>query len=452
MQNKTNKEIKSSTDKAIDKFVEMMISQLEEAEASQWKKGWIGGNGCTGIPTNLSGRSYSGTNSLFLLIDTAKNGYAAPVYMTFLQKEKEGLRIKKGASAMPVIYWDLNIKDEKGKCLSKDDYNKLTLEEKNKCDVRPFLRSFRVYNIDQTNLKEVNEEKYNNIVTKYRGKQVVDTEGMYKNAAIDRMFNQQEWLCKIICNKPSVRAYYSPSNDMIVLPQKGQFKKGKTEQEIYKDGMEYYSTALHEMAHSTGAENRLNRNISNRFGSPKYAKEELVAELTSALTGYTMGFDRKVQENNAAYVKSWLTTLREEPQFIVSVMSDVNKASKLILDKIEDQKIALSKQKSEQQTVTEIKNVDNLSPIKSANETKKTGVKAAIYQLPTGSYVVRASVGEHVLEQKPIDNKTALSYLNLRDYSKKDSMLAEIVRDKYGEELHSSKREVKKQVSKGLKI
>ena len=88
------------------------------------------------------------------------NNYAAPIYLTFLQKEKEGLRLNKGAKAMPVVYWDWNIKDAEGKKVSLTDYRSMSKEEREHCEARPFLRSFRVYNIDQTNMKEVNKEKY----------------------------------------------------------------------------------------------------------------------------------------------------------------------------------------------------------------------------------------------------------------------------------------------------
>ena len=90
-----NYSAQANSDKAIDAFTEMIISRLSEIKASKWKKGWIGGSGFQGLPQNLNGSNYSGTNSLFLFMDTAMNGYAAPVYMTFLQKEKEGLRLKK---------------------------------------------------------------------------------------------------------------------------------------------------------------------------------------------------------------------------------------------------------------------------------------------------------------------------------------------------------------------
>lgn len=450
----------STSDKAIEKFSQMMIERLEEAKGSMWQKGWIGGSGFVGLPQNLSGRNYSGTNSLFLLMDTAKNGYTAPVYMTFLQKEKEGLRLKKGAQAMPVIYWDVSIKDADGKKTSIAEYNRMSMEEKEKCEVRSFLRSFRVYNIDQTNMREVNKERYDGIVSRFQNPQMADTQGMYKNSALDRMFERQEWLCKIQYDQPSSQPLYNSSQDLIVIPQKSQFRIGKTDADIYKDGMEYYSTALHEMAHSTGTAERLNRNINNHFGDPKYAKEELVAELTSAMVGNTMGFDRRIQDNNAAYIDSWLQTLREEPKFIVSVMADVNKASNVILGKVDEQKMALGEkpvldpkqgQENEHpQKQQEIQDKKKSASINLPDKVEKQGVTAGIYKLSTGDYVVRASVGGQDLEQKPIDNKTAVTYLRMKDAAKMDTMLANIVKAKYGEELQMPKEQ--HQVSRGLKI
>lgn len=89
---------------------------------------------------------------------------------------------------------------------------------------------------------------------------------------------------------------------------------------------------------------RLNREMGGRFGDPKYAKEELVAELTAAMISHSMGFDSKVTDNSAAYLDSWIGALRKEPKFIVSVMADVNKASDLILDHVDRQRLALGEQ------------------------------------------------------------------------------------------------------------
>lgn len=95
------------------------------------------------------------------------------------------------------------------------------------------------------------------------------------------------------------------------------------------------------MAHSTGHPSRLDRLKPAAFGSPEYAKEELVAELTSAMVGNTLGFDRRISDNNVAYLQNWTSALRKEPKFIVSVMADVNKASRIIIENIDKQRVAL---------------------------------------------------------------------------------------------------------------
>ena len=308
---KKGTDYRNSGDKAIDKFCSLMIERMQSMKASDWRQGWTNGKGTMlGMPQNLSGRNYSGTNSFFLQMDTAMNAYRTPVYMTFMQAQKENLRIKKGAQSMPVIYWDLNIKDERGKRVAESDYKQMSRGEQNKCEVRPFLRAFSVFNVDQTNLEEVNKEKYDAIVDRFKGPQLRDTQGMYENRALDRMFERQEWICRVQNDRIVDGAYYSPARDMVIIPMKEQFNIGKNAEEIFKDGMEYYSSALHEMTHSTGTANRLNRDKGAKFGDAKYAKEELVAELTAAMVGNTLGFDKRILNNNAAYMDGWINARR----------------------------------------------------------------------------------------------------------------------------------------------
>ena len=192
-------------------------------------------------------------------------------------------------------------------------------------------------------MSEVNKEKYDAVVSQFRKTDVPTiTDGMYVNKAIDRMMEKQEWVCKIQYDKEEKGAYYSPARDIVVLPTKAQFRIHPDDpEECFKDGQEYYGTALHEMAHSTGHPSRLDRLKPAAFGSPEYAKEELVAELTSAMVGNTLGFDRRISDNNVAYLQNWTSALRKEPKFIVTVMADVNKASRIIIENIDKQRIAL---------------------------------------------------------------------------------------------------------------
>lgn len=308
-----------------------------------WHKGWIGGGSMFGLPQNISGRTYEGSNAFLLFLHTASNGYKAPVYMTYGQLHKEGAHVLKGEKAVPVFKWGFSIKDKDGKKVTEEEFHNMTDDEKKECNRRPFLKIYPEFNIDQTNMSEVNKEKYDTVVSQFRKTDVPTiTDGMYVNKAIDRMMEKQEWVCKIQYDKEEKGAYYNPAKDIVVLPTKAQFRIHPDDpEECFKDGQEYYGTALHEMAHSTGHPSRLDRLKPAAFGSPEYAKEELVAELTSAMVGNTLGFDRRISDNNVAYLQNWTSALRKEPKFIVSVMADVNKASRIIIENIDKQRIAL---------------------------------------------------------------------------------------------------------------
>lgn len=332
----------SKVDAALQRFAEMLIKRMEEMQ-KDWHKGWIGGGSMFGLPQNISGRTYEGSNAFLLFLHTAENGYKAPVYMTYGQLYKEGAHVLKGEKAVPVFKWGFSIKDKDGKKVTEEEFNNMTDDEKKECKRRPFLKIYPEFNIDQTNMSEVNKEKYDAVVSQFRKTDVPTiTDGMYVNKAIDRMMEKQEWVCKIQYDKEEKGAYYSPAKDIVVLPTKAQFRIHPDDpEECFKDGQEYYGTALHEMAHSTGHPSRLDRLKPAAFGSPEYAKEELVAELTSAMVGNTLGFDRRISDNNVAYLQNWTSALRKEPKFIVTVMADVNKASRMIIENIDKQRIAL---------------------------------------------------------------------------------------------------------------
>lgn len=332
----------SKVDAALQRFAEMLIKRMEEMQ-KDWHKGWIGGGSMFGLPQNISGRTYEGSNAFLLFLHTAGNGYKAPVYMTYGQLYKEGAHVLKGEKAVPVFKWGFSIKDKDGKKVTEEEFHNMTDDEKKECKRRPFLKIYPEFNIDQTNMSEVNKEKYDAVVSQFRKTDVPTiTDGMYVNKAIDRMMEKQEWVCKIQYDKEEKGAYYNPAKDIVVLPTKAQFRIHPDDpEECFKDGQEYYGTALHEMAHSTGHPSRLDRLKPTAFGSPEYAKEELVAELTSAMVGNTLGFDRRISDNNVAYLQNWTSALRKEPKFIVSVMADVNKASRIIIENIDKQRIAL---------------------------------------------------------------------------------------------------------------
>ena len=329
-------------DNALQKFSDMLIARMEQMKESKWKKGWTDGRTAQfGLPQNLVGRPYTGSNAFLCQIHTTMEHYRMPVYLTIRQIRDAGGMIKKGEHSIPIFKWDLRIKDKDGKKLSESDYRNMTKEEQAECTVRPYLKVYNEWNIDQTNLEEVNKEKYDAILKRFKSEPIKDEVGMYKNEAFDNLLKEQSWVCPIEYEKFNESAFYSPKRDQIVVPSKKQFNISNTPEDVFKDGMEFYGTTIHEMAHSTGHESRLGRDgivKIDQFGSDQYAKEELVAELTSALIGNAMGFDSRIRENNIAYLQNWIGSLKKDPKFLKSVMSDVNKSSKMVLEHIDEQR------------------------------------------------------------------------------------------------------------------
>ena len=425
MPGKKNKNRPSSYERSnksadnLQKFAEMMRNIITTAKSKNWKQGWLGVKGTIlGLPQNISGRTYSGGNSFFLMADTSEKGYNTPVYMTFKQAKDRNLHVNAGEKSVPIFKWGLSIKDEKGKTVSEEDYNAMSKEERDKFSVRPYPKVYHVFNIDQTNLSEVNKKKYDAIVARFKApdEEVKDSKGMYINDALDRMFKEKAWHCDIRYNKPSSRAFYVPSQDFIVLPMKEQFNIGKTAEEVYRDGMEYYSTALHEMAHSTGHESRLNR----QFGAKRtegYAHEELIAEMTAALVGSTMGFDKKILENNANYLKGWLENLKRNPESITTIMSDVGKASDMIIEKIDEQRVALG------QTPLKEGNLEGLT--EDLGEETQQSSKISNTEVPqeeVSEATVTSSERQdddisNILDNKPLIEKVFYGEFNLPEWS-----------------------------------
>ena len=133
---------------------------------------------------------------------------------------------------------------------------------------------------------------------------------MYVNPILDEMNKNQNWVCPIQ-TVSSDSAFYSISNDSITLPLKSQFK----------DGESFYGTDV---------KNRLNRKGFYENDKFNYGREELVAELISALSGVYLGISVTVREENAAYLKSWCKAIKEEPKFLFTVLADAIKGSKFI--------------------------------------------------------------------------------------------------------------------------
>lgn len=179
-------------------------------------------------------------------------------------------------------------------------------------------------------MKEARPELYAKLVAENQLKIPKLNGDGYSFAPLDKMIKDNLWICPIHL-KHQDGAFYSISKNEITLPEKSQFI----------DGESFYGTALHEMTHSTGTEKHLNRlKPSGGFGSEEYAKEELVAELGSALVAQRYGITKHIKEDSAAYLKSWLESLKQSPDYIKTSLMDVKRAASMItqpLDAIKSQ-------------------------------------------------------------------------------------------------------------------
>ncbi len=302
------------------RLTELMIRRIEHLE-TDWQKPWIT-DLAHGLPRNLRGTPYRAGNILMLLFLSGIAGYQTPIFMTFRQAKEEGLNILKGSLSFPVYFWKICIRHKEiRRKIDLEEYRQLSKEARKQYEVIPIIRYYSVFNLDQTDMQEKQPDRYAALTARAERKDYSD--GMVCEP-IDRMVEQQSWLCPIELRYGD-RAYYSRLHDRIVCPLKEQFPKGE----------DFYGTLLHEIAHSTGHAERLNRTMGTSFGDEEYAREELVAELTSALCGAMIGFATTPREENAAYLKGWLSQLRREPAYLFDILVDVNRAARMIFDHLE---------------------------------------------------------------------------------------------------------------------
>ena len=344
------KEGPSAEDKALDLFADMMIERIQSLSGKDgWKKPWFT-EGTLQWPKNLNGREYNGMNAMMLLLHCEKEGYKIPRFCTFDriqlfnktgkkdEEQKPRVSVLKGEHSFPVMLTTFTVVNKETKEHIKwEDYKMLSQEEREKYNVYPKLQTYHVFNVAQTNLKEVRPEFWEKLEQEYSMPKVEKDE-QYAFEPVDRMIADNRWICPI---KPMFgdSAYFSISKNEIVMPEKRQFK----------DGESFYSNLFHEMGHSTGAEGQLDRIKPATFGSAEYAREELVAELTAALTAQRYGMTKHLKGDSAAYLKSWLDSLKESPQFIKTTLLDVKKATSMLTQHIDKIAMEIDQEKKAEQ-------------------------------------------------------------------------------------------------------
>ena len=268
-----------------------IIAELEKGKIP-WEKPWAGVR--NGAYNRITKRPYSLLNQMLL--------QHSGEYATFKQWQDLGGHVCKGEKSEIVVFWKIFESKEANPDTGEIEIKKI-----------PLLRYYNVFHISQVEgVEPLAPEQLNDEVEPIEAGDKIITD-----------YITREHLNFIECK--SNQAYYSPSNDTVVVPLKEQYSMIN----------EYYSTTYHELVHSSGHKTRLNRlqtGAIESFGSENYSKEELVAEIGSATLMSIAGIETpKTYRNSTAYIQNWLQVLRNDNKFIVSASSKAEKAVNYIL-------------------------------------------------------------------------------------------------------------------------
>lgn len=295
--------------KARQALVDRVLSRLD-AGAMPWDNGMQGVNA---MPFNaVSGSRYRGMNALNLMLTFKQD----PRWLTFNQAKDNGYTVKKGAKGVPIeLYKTIDKRTGKDANMPAilEEIKDMTFTERQEFkrkNLQSFARGYYVFNASDIHGIEP-----------YRAPELTPADVSARNERIERVIEDSQ--CPIRYDGNG-RNYYSPSSDEIHLTERAAFKSDEF----------FYNTALHEMAHSTGHNSRLNRK-GGTFGSQAYAREELVAEMASVLIAAELGLNHsdRVMENSAEYVRSWAKDIRENPQTLIDAAFDASKATDYICDR-----------------------------------------------------------------------------------------------------------------------
>ena len=281
-----------------EEVADRLVEQIK-AGTAPWQKLWEPGEEV--LPHNASsGNRYKGFNAIWLMAQ----GRVDSRWMTYKQAQEVGAQVRAGEKGTTIQYWKFDEsranKDERGKIIKDSAGN--TVYQTFKLE-KPMAFYATVFNAEQIDGLPPKVTKTQDWDPSKRAEGILEATG-----------------AKILHKSGDV-AYYSPVPDVIVLPERYQFKE--------RSG--YYATALHEVGHWTGHASRLDRDLTHPFGSDGYAKEELRAEIASMILGADVGVGHD-PSRHAAYVGSWIKAIRDDPMVLQRAASDAEKIVGFIKD------------------------------------------------------------------------------------------------------------------------
>lgn len=278
------------------KIADAFISSLQESPG-HWKQQWSTLNV---MPQNaVTGRKYNGINRLYLTHMAYVKGYGDPRWCTFKQLKDQQWHLAKGSKGVQVEYW-MPYDKELHKIVSWDAFNKSApADQSKKYSLCP--KYFTVFNASQIEgVPPLPEPERRDI----KPSEVIDK--------ISRSMG-------VIITNTGDKAFYMPVLDSVYLPPP----------EVFTSNYAYNATALHELSHATGHPDRLNRNLSGEFGSPSYAYEELIAEISSCFMSAELPVEQTPEhvENHKAYVQNWIQEIEKQPEMLMKAIKEAEKAA-----------------------------------------------------------------------------------------------------------------------------
>ena len=287
--------------KTREQLIKMYIECLKENKIP-WQRTWKVDKHKNGI----SNIEYKGVNELLLNLIASLFEYKDSRWFTYVQIQRKGWKLKKEAKGrgVPLEFWSMYNFKQKRKYEIKEYKNYIKEHPEEKEDFRMINNVYYVFNADLVD--GITKEKSKNIDSKEIPKKI---KTIIKNLNVKYIENGNN-------------SFYDIENDKIVLPSSDKFF----------DNYSYYATQLHEISHATGHPKRLNRKIENRYGTVDYAREELVAEISSSFLMQDMNIivEEKHYENHKAYIQSWIELLESNPKELFDAISKASKVCEYI--------------------------------------------------------------------------------------------------------------------------
>ncbi len=277
-----------------EEFAEAIVDAIENGRAP-WQKVWVPGEILQPLNPH-SGTKYRGANVIQLVM----SGYNDPRWMTFKHAQEAGYKVQRGSKSTKISFFSTHqmqdVLDEEGRPVLGSDG-----KPEKEAVHRPFLRVASVFNGTQLDGIEpyVPEPPAWNPVER--------AETLLTNSGASIRHSQRD------------RAFYSSSHDRIELPAKSQFPSAEA----------YYSTAIHELAHWTAKEGRVERKTGAK-GTEEYAREELRAEIASWMINTELGLGHN-PENHVNYTAGWAKAIKDDPKEIFRAASDAERIKEFIM-------------------------------------------------------------------------------------------------------------------------